>query len=260
VIFKGNAPTLGSTVFDQAASGFTVYYTNGSSGFTSPTWKGYAAFAMQQPEFTSSPPTTSGTLGVAYNYYCLATGVPSPAFSVTSGALPDGLLISNAGVISGTPTVAGTFSGTITATNGATPDATQAFTITIITALQSWRQTYFGTTANTGTAADSAVSNLDGLPNLVEYALGGIPTVADSNIPPKPGTVTVDEETYLTLTFTPQRSDITYAIEVTGDLTGDWTSVPLAGLLTMGQAYTYTDTTEVATGAPRFIRLRVSGQ
>ena len=128
------------------------------------------------------------------------------------------------------------------------------------TALQSWRQLYFGTTANTGIAADTAISNLDGLPNLMEYALGGTPTVANGAIAPKMGTTVSSGSTYLTLTFTPQRADITYAIEVSANLGSTWTSIPLAGLLTMGKAYTYTDTVAAAVGVPRFLRLRVTGQ
>ncbi|MFO1489526.1 MAG: putative Ig domain-containing protein [Kiritimatiellia bacterium] len=45
--------------------------------------------------------------------------------------MPDGLSMSPGGVISGTPTTTGTFTGTITAANGTTPDATQAFSIVI---------------------------------------------------------------------------------------------------------------------------------
>lgn len=44
--FLGNAPTdMGFYVFDDAASGFTIYYTSGSKDFTSPTWMGYPAAA-----------------------------------------------------------------------------------------------------------------------------------------------------------------------------------------------------------------------
>ncbi|MFZ4776834.1 MAG: leucine-rich repeat domain-containing protein [Terrimicrobiaceae bacterium] len=41
--FLGNAPTIGTGVFAYAASGFTVKYHNGTTGFTSPTWKGYTS-------------------------------------------------------------------------------------------------------------------------------------------------------------------------------------------------------------------------
>jgi len=41
--FMGNAPSMGASVFNATAKGFTVYYTGGSTGFTSPTWKGYRA-------------------------------------------------------------------------------------------------------------------------------------------------------------------------------------------------------------------------
>jgi hypothetical protein len=42
----GNAPAMGTDVFANAASGFTVYYFNGKTGFTSPMWLGYPAVNM----------------------------------------------------------------------------------------------------------------------------------------------------------------------------------------------------------------------
>jgi hypothetical protein len=42
-LFKGNAPLTGSLVFNATASGFTVYYLNGATGFSTPTWNGYPA-------------------------------------------------------------------------------------------------------------------------------------------------------------------------------------------------------------------------
>jgi len=39
--FLGTAPTMGSSVFDSCASGFTVYYLANATGFTSLTWYGY---------------------------------------------------------------------------------------------------------------------------------------------------------------------------------------------------------------------------
>lgn len=47
------------------------------------------------------------------------------------------------------------------------------------TALEGWRQTWFGQTANLGQAADGADPDEDDLPNLVEYQLGRNPLVAD---------------------------------------------------------------------------------
>lgn len=80
------------------------------------------------PTITNGPPP-GGTVGVAYNFSYTSTGFPT--FSLTAGALPAGLSLSSAGVISGTPSVPGTFSGTVRATNGTAPDATQNFTIII---------------------------------------------------------------------------------------------------------------------------------
>lgn len=67
---------------------------------------------------TSSLPAAN--IGVNYSTSIVATGGVTPyTFSVTGGALPAGLTLSSTGVISGTPTAAGSFSFTITVTDSA---------------------------------------------------------------------------------------------------------------------------------------------
>ena len=50
--------------------------------------------------------------------------------------------------------------------------------ITLLTAAETWRQLHFGTTENTGNAADSIDSNNDGETNLLEFATGQNPHAA----------------------------------------------------------------------------------
>ncbi len=85
-----------------------------------------------------------------------------------------------------------------TALTGLTPNTTYHFrangrngsgvangadlTFTTLTLLQNWRQTSFGTTSSSGSMADAADYDGDGIPNLVEYALNLSPT-AVSKLP-----------------------------------------------------------------------------
>ena len=86
----------------------------------------------QTPLFTSAAPTNSALLGSSYSFTCTASGYPAPTFSVPANTLPTGLTLNpTSGVISGTPSVTGVFSGTITAGNGIGSNATQNFSITI---------------------------------------------------------------------------------------------------------------------------------
>lgn len=71
----------------------------------------------------------SGTRDVAYTATLTANGAVT-SWSLSAGNLPTGLSLSSAGVISGTPTVAGAYAFTVGATNGAASD-TQALTLTI---------------------------------------------------------------------------------------------------------------------------------
>jgi hypothetical protein len=64
-VFLGNAPSRDwGGGFDLAASGFTVYFFNGKTGFTSPTWRGYPAVNMGNPS-TVAPWLLAN--GFAYN-------------------------------------------------------------------------------------------------------------------------------------------------------------------------------------------------
>ena len=77
----------------------------------------------------------NGVTAVAYTSTTLAAtgGIPGYTWTTTpvSGSLPTGLTLSAAGVISGTPTAAGTYPFTVKVTDSASNTATGAFSITI---------------------------------------------------------------------------------------------------------------------------------
>jgi hypothetical protein len=108
---------------------------------------------------TSSPTITSGTptdatLGTPYSFTLAARGTGITTFQVTGGALPTGLsLDSTSGMITGTPTRAGTFTATVTADNGVGPAASASYSIVV--------RALLAATGSTGTTA-------------APFALGGV--------------------------------------------------------------------------------------
>jgi hypothetical protein len=90
----------------------------------------------------SSPPLAvatsatlpGGTVGTAYSTTLTASGGNAPfSWKVSSGSLPAGLTLSSAGVVSGTPTTAGTSTFTAKVTDSSKPaqTATRSFSLTI---------------------------------------------------------------------------------------------------------------------------------
>jgi hypothetical protein len=82
--------------------------------------------------FSAQVPATSGVVGTAYTSYTFAAnGTPAPTYSLASGTLPTGLTLSGTGVLSGTPTVAGTYTFTVQASNIAGSVNSSPITITV---------------------------------------------------------------------------------------------------------------------------------
>jgi autotransporter-associated beta strand protein len=204
-------------------------------------------------------PAPSFTLAANQSFtFVTSGGGITPGYSgVTVNGLP---LTNSAGVWSLT---SGNLSYTYTESNATLTLAPDV----VITALQSWRQTYFGTTENSGTAADSYDYDSDGIPNLVEYATNTNPTIAG------PSVITAGTSGgHLTLTF-PRIDDptITYTVKGRDDLvTGSWTTVvPVAGNnptsgftgatpgVTETVSETVIDTATLGSPSKRFLRLEI---
>ena len=74
----------------------------------------------------------NGTVGVAYSQTLTASGGTAPyTWSLVSGTVPAGLTLDAAGVVSGSPTAAGTSTFTARATDSGSVSATRTYSITI---------------------------------------------------------------------------------------------------------------------------------
>ncbi len=94
-----------------------------------------ASLKIDVPEYVAPPSITTislpdGTVGEAYSETLVSTGNTPITWSIDSGSLPNGLTLSSAGALTGTPTTAGTSAFTVKATNSAGDD-TQVLSIII---------------------------------------------------------------------------------------------------------------------------------
>lgn len=136
VIFEGDAPSItaaGSSGSFEGASGKTLYYSSGATGFTTPTWEGYNTAVSAAPTITSGAFPAAEQF-VPFSYTMTASGSPAPTLSMTG--LPDGLSFDPAtGTVSGSPLESGTFAVTMTASNGVAPDAVVAQNLNVTGAI-----------------------------------------------------------------------------------------------------------------------------
>jgi phosphodiesterase/alkaline phosphatase D-like protein len=98
-------------------------------------------------------------------------------------------------------------------------------TFTTPSAVEAWRQQYFGSTANSGNAADDANPAGDGITNLMKYALWMNP--AQPGTQPPAVVTEVSGTRYLGMNFprNPYAYDVIYEVQAADSPLGPWTTV-----------------------------------
>jgi hypothetical protein len=166
--FLGNTPSIGSSVFfgDNNA---TVYYYAGTAGWSS-TFGGLPTKQVNALVITTTL-LANGTNGAAYSQTLAASGGQPPySWSLLTGGLQSGLTLATSGLISGTPTVAGTSNLTIRVTDAASSMATQSLALTINLATFTTNNntfSYISTTTNVTIAGYSGSGGIVVIPTTI---------------------------------------------------------------------------------------------
>jgi hypothetical protein len=135
------------------------------------------------------------------------------------------------------------------------------------TPFEAWQAEQFGAESGGPDAAPTADPDRDGIVNLMEYALKLDPNDADVTGLPAQGKTNVDGSDYLTLTYTRVKAatDITYVVEVSGDLV-TWNAGPSYTATVsvtdnpdgITQTVVVRDLVPMDSATSRFIRLKIT--
>ncbi|MGD0735468.1 MAG: Ig-like domain repeat protein [Terracidiphilus sp.] len=158
-----------------------VTATNGGTGNTA------TASITVKPIITIAPASLAAAqVGVSYSAtFDASGGLTSYTYGITGGALPAGLSLSTAGLLSGTPTAGGSFNFTVTATDSLHFTGSQTYSLTVTpptitvspsslptgTALAPYSQTLV---ASGGTPSYSYVVSAGSLPSGLTLSAGGV--------------------------------------------------------------------------------------
>lgn len=152
----------------------------------------------------------------------------------------------------------GTFQTTLSiqTVSGALPTVSIPVTLTVRedTGIESWRRTRFGHPLPAEDSIDLADPDEDGMPNLLEFALGGDPLTGDAAAQLPVVVLMSDGRPALSFRRNRPATDLTYAVQSSSDLV-EWTTVAV-NPGSEGQMVTVP--AQPGAFSKRFLRLRVS--
>jgi hypothetical protein len=229
----------------------------------------YSADAGYLPQtLGESLPPAGGTMTLAPASPVDASMALTVGFTAwTDGSLPlnytvliDNVVVSASGAaasrnITG-PAAPGSYTlkGKIADALGNVTEVTQSFTVN--TAQETWRFTYFGTTANTGNAADLADPDGDGHDNAFEFVAGLVPNDLASRFTLRIEPV-AEEPGQKAIIFRPRLTDRGYVLKYKLSLTDAvWLTVPNITTSDDGDERTVTDLD--ASGGARFYQVEIT--
>lgn len=207
-------------------------------------------------------PATSDKIISALGVVDIGTGIlgiDDFAFTAT-GSLSPGTYV----LVDSDTSITGTFASNITGPVGsmtgtlskADGDTDIVLTISNLSALQTWRQTHFGTTENSGSAANNADPDQDGLANLIEYLFGTTPTSAAS----QQALIVADEGASFSFTYSRSKAslnDINAIAEASSDLSS-WSDAGVTETIVSDDGTTQIVKVSIdKTLAHRFLHVRV---
>lgn len=243
------------TFFDNL--GFQAAPGDGSAPPLLPRLRITSATGVAALQITTAATLPNAIAGASFGQTLAVGGGIGPyTWSVApDSTLPAGLTLSSSGTLAGTP-AAGNSSFTVRVTDLRNASADRTFSLAVA-APPSAYATWLATTPWTG-ADSSPVSDPDGdgVSNLLEYAFGSDPLTPSSTADPvcalNPSTSS------LTFTFLRARSDLTYEVQSSSDLSTWQTIATNPGTVSATTPITVTDTASLADTPRRFLRVRVS--